>query len=332
MNKGQIFKIHSDFYYVYYNNILHECKLREILKKQGTKPFVGDFVLFENTAITEVLPRANFIPRPAVANVDQLIIVSALKNPDLNYLQLNRYIAFAKYYKITPVLCFNKDDLLLDDVLLKEVQSIYAPLNYKLVFTSAKENDGISDLLDILADKTSALCGTSGVGKSSLINAINPKLSLKTKEISKKTLKGTHTTRHCEIIPIDNFRIIDTPGFSNLKFDFLFPRDVDSLFVEMLPFKGHCKYPDCLHISESGCCVLENIDKIHPSRYQSYLTLIEEAKSYKTKVKYEGNKIEEKSKFSGEKKLAKISAKSRTTARKTHKQSIYKELENGNID
>ena len=333
MDKGQIFKIHSDFYYVYFNEALHECKLREILKKQGVKPLVGDFVFFEKNAITEILERSNFIPRPAVANVNQIIIVSALKEPDLSYLQLNRYIAFAEYYKITPILCFNKDDLISDETLLNQVKSIYQPLGYKIVFTSAKENDGISELINLLSNKTSALCGTSGVGKSSLINAINPALSLRTKEISKKTMRGTHTTRHCEIIQIDNkYRIIDTPGFSNLKFDFLYPRDVDNLFVEMKPFKNDCKYPDCLHLSEDGCCVLANKNKMATTRYQSYIAFVEEAQEFKNKVKYEGKKIEKRSKYSGEKRLAKISAKSRSSARNTQKQNIYKELEDGNIN
>ena len=331
MTKGQIFKIHSDFYYVYSDGELHECKLREILKKQGVKPLVGDFVDFDNNAICRILERKNYIPRPAVANVDQIIIVSALKEPELSFLQLNRYIAFAEYYKIMPILCFNKDDLISGDDIVKDIKSIYEPLEYRIVFTSAKEHDGIKELVEILKGKTSALCGTSGVGKSSLINAICPELVLRTKEVSQKTLRGTHTTRHCEIIPINKFRIIDTPGFSNLKFDFLLPQYVDTLFIEMRDYRKHCKYPDCLHISEDGCFVLENLDKIAPSRYKSYLEFVKEAREYKDKLKYEGNKTECRSKLSGEKKLAKISAKSRNSARNTRKQNIYKEIDNGNI-
>ncbi len=332
MATGQIFKIHSDFYYVYADETLHECKLREILKKQGVKPLVGDYVIYEDNVITDITERKNFIPRPAVANVDSIIIVSSLKEPELSYLQLNRYIAFAEYYKITPVLCFNKDDLIDSDALVVQIKSIYEPLGYKIIFTSAKENDGIPELIDILANKTSALCGTSGVGKSSLINAINPELSLKTKNVSKKTMRGTHTTRHCEILQIDKFRIIDTPGFSNLKFDFLLPQYVDNLFVEIKEYKKYCKYPDCLHMSEDGCCVLEHLNEIDPTRYHSYLEFVKEAKVYKDKVRNEGNKIEGKSKLSGEKKLAKISAKNRSSARNTKKQNIYKEIVNGRVD
>ena len=125
MSKGQILKIHSDFYYVLSEGQILECKLREVLKKQGEKPLVGDFVLFDNNAISEIFPRNNYIPRPAVANVDQVIIVSALKNPELSFSQLNRYIAFAEYYGQEAVLCFNKEDLLSDNSLLDEVLNIY---------------------------------------------------------------------------------------------------------------------------------------------------------------------------------------------------------------
>ena len=333
MVKGQILKIHSDFYYVLSNGEVFECKLREVLKKQGEKPLVGDFVLFENGAISEIFPRKNYIPRPAVANVDQVIIVSALKSPELNYSQLNRYIAFAEYYGQEAVLCFNKDDLLEDSGLLNEVKDIYLPLGYKIIFTSAKENHGITEFLEVLKSKNSVLCGSSGVGKSSLINAVAPWVSLRTKEVSERTLKGTHTTRHSEIIQIsEDTRIIDTPGFSNLKFEFLLPQNVDLLFREMREFREYCKYPDCLHISESDCSILEHLDTINETRYQSYLEFVEEAKVYKNKVKYEGKKVENRSKFQGAKVAPKISIKKRNVARNTAKQNIFKELEDGNTD
>ena len=333
MVKGQILKIHSDFYYVLSNGEVLECKLREVLKKQGEKPLVGDFVLFENNAITEIFPRKNFIPRPAVANVDQVIIVSALKNPELSFSQLNRYIAFAEYYGQDVVLCFNKDDLLEDNCLLNLVQEIYSTLGYEIIFTSAKEKKGLAEFLRVLDGKNSVLCGSSGVGKSSLINAIAPDVQLRTKEISERSLKGTHTTRHSEIIQISgNTRIIDTPGFSNLKFEFLLPQNVDLLFREMREFREDCKFPDCLHISEIDCGVLANLDKIHETRYQSYLEFVEEAKVYKNKIKYEGNKKEFRSKFQGSKIAPKISVKKRNAARNTNKQNIYKEITDGSVD
>ena len=327
--KGQIYKIHSDFYYVNSNGNNFECKLREVLKKQKQKIVVGDYVEFENGAIEKVLPKDNYIPRPNVANIDQIVIVSAVKEPELDFKQLNRYICFAKYYNIPTKLCFNKSDLSLDDTTIEKVFQIYEPLGYDIVFTSAKENDGIEEFKEILENKISVLCGNSGVGKSSLINAINPEFNLKTKSVSEKTERGTHTTRHCEIVSItENTKIVDTPGFSNLKFDFLMPADVGNLFDEIVQYKGYCKFADCLHEKETGCAVLENLDEIDISRYESYLTFIKEAKSYKEHVKYSGTKRERESnyKHTNDKVSVKISLKKRESARNTTKQNIHKKV------
>lgn len=324
--EGQIYKIHSDFYYVDNGVETFECKIREVLKKQRERIMVGDFVEFENGVITGIIKRKNFIRRPSVANIDQIIIVSALKEPDLDLHQLNRYIALAKYYKIPTVLCFNKEDLKWDRHIGSTIKHIYQ--NYKIVYTSATERIGIKNFEKVLEDKTSVLCGNSGVGKSSLINAINPKLNLRTKEVSERTQRGTHTTRHSEIIKINNTsRIVDTPGFSNVKFDFIMPSDVDSLFDDIAKFKGGCKYSDCLHINEDGCNVLEHIEEIHPTRYESYLSFVDEAKEYKERVKYEGKKEELSKKITHNRQVAKISGKKRQSARNTLRQKLYLEIE-----
>ena len=325
--KGQIFKIHSDFYYVNSDGISFECKLREVLKKQKQKIVVGDFVEFENGAIEQVLPKTNYIPRPNVANIDQIVIVSAVKEPELDFKQLNRYICFAKYYNIPTKLCFNKSDLSSDDTTIEKVFQIYEPLGYDIVFTSAKENDGIEEFKEILENKISVLCGNSGVGKSSLINAINPELNLRTKSVSEKTERGTHTTRHCEIVNVtDNTKIVDTPGFSNLKFDFLMPAEVGDLFDEIKQYKSYCKFADCLHDKETGCAVLENLDEIDISRYQSYLAFVEEAKEYKERVKYTGTKRARETNFKNkhDKIAVKITTKKRESARNTAKQNLNK--------
>ena len=332
MVQGQIYKIHSDFYYVFNEGKIHECKLREVLKKTKQSVFVGDFVEYENGAINKVLQRANYIPRPSVANVDRIIIISAIKEPDLSFSQLNRYISFAKYYGIEAVLCFNKNDLSFDDKIIEKVFSIYEPLGYDILFTSALENLGIEEFKEILDGKTSVLCGASGVGKSSLINAVSG-LNLRTKEVSEKTQRGTHTTRHCEIITINkNTRIVDTPGFSNLKFDFILPHDVDKLFPEINKYRDECKFQDCLHINETGCKVKENLDKIDETRYQSYLEFVEEAKNYKEKVKYQGTKTETTHKKHNDNITVKISSRKRQSARNTLKQNIYKDMDNEGID
>lgn len=329
MTQGQIYKIHSDFYYVVSNGETFECKIREVLKKQKEKILVGDFVEFDKGHIVKILPRKNFIKRPSVANIDQIIIVSALKEPDLDLHQLNRYIALAKYFNIPAILCFNKEDLKWDRHLKDKIKKIYEPLGYKISYTSATEHKGIKAFEKILEGKTSVLCGNSGVGKSSLVNAVNPELNLKTKKISEKTQRGTHTTRHSEIIPInENSRIVDTPGFSNVRFDFILPADVDLLFGDIACYRDDCKYSDCLHINEDGCSVLEHIDKIDASRYESYLAFIDEAKEYKEKIKYEGRKQEHSKKIINNKTIAKISDRKRQSSRNTIKQNIYKEIEN----
>lgn len=323
MAEGQIYKIHSDFYYVDDGVNRHECKIREVLKKQREKILVGDFVEFQGGVIEKIIPRKNFIPRPSVANIDQIIIVSALKEPDLNLMQLNRYVSLAKYHNIEAVLCFNKSDLKWDKHLKPKILSIYEPLGYRIIFTSATEHKGLREFEKILTDKTSVLCGTSGAGKSSLINALNPNLNLRTKDVSEKIGRGTHTTRHCEIIKLNqNSRIVDTPGFSNVKFDFILPKDVDLLFEDISKFSGDCKFSDCLHINEAGCAVLANLDKIDPSRYESYLAFAEEAREFKTRVQNAGQKVEHSKKLVNNKAVAKISGKKRQSARNTLKQQI----------
>lgn len=339
---GQILKIHSDFYYVKFadNADIFECKIREVLKKQKVKVLVGDFVQCgeinqtKHTAVIEkVLPRKNFLTRPSVANVEQVIIISSIKEPDLDFGQLNRYICFAKYHKIKTKLCFNKNDLSEDDSVIEKIFQIYEPLGFEIVFTSALEKLGIEDFVEILGHKTTVFAGNSGVGKSSLINSLSPGLNIKTKQVSEKTAHGVHTTRHCEIIEIKhgkkNIKIIDTPGFSNLKFDFLMPNEVDELFGEIKKYKSECKFKDCLHIQEEGCNVLANIDEIDISRYQSYLSFVQEAKEYKEKVKQQGTKQETSLKDGLNKQVAKISTRKRQSARNTLKQNMYKDFEDG---
>jgi ribosome biogenesis GTPase len=326
--EGQIYKIHSDFYYVQSGEQTFECKIREVLKKQQLKLVTGDYVEFDNGVITKILPRKTYISRPSVANVDQIIVVTALKQPALDFHQLNRYVSLAKYYKIPVVLCFNKEDLGLEQDIQNKIVSIYKPLGYKIVFTSATEKRGIEECKNLLKGKLSALCGNSGVGKSSLINALNPKVHLRTKEVSEKLYRGTHTTRHCEIIRLDkNSAVVDTPGFSNVRFDFILPHDVGALFDEIAKYRHLCKYADCLHINEDGCEVLKNIDKIDETRYNSYTEFVQEALEYKEHVKYNGKKKESAQKIKNNKTQAKISNQKRQASRNTKKQMIYKEID-----
>lgn len=329
--QGQIIKIYSDSYYVNYCGETFVCKIREVLKKQKNLIVTGDFVEFENNVINKILPRRSYIKRPAVANVDQIVVVSALKEPELDFLQLNRYIALAKYYKIPILLCFNKEDLGVDTSLQDKIENIYKNLGYEICFTSALEKRGIEDFSKLILGKLSALCGNSGVGKSSLVNALNPNIHLRTSSVSERLQRGTHTTRHCEIIQLNtNTAIIDTPGFSNVKFDFILPKDVDLLFDEIAKHKQKCKFSDCLHINETGCEVLKHLDEIDTTRYQSYCEFVNEAFEYKNKIKFNGTKEETFKKKYNNKEVAKISNKKRMASRNTLKQTIYKDLENDN--
>ena len=330
--KGQIFKIFSDFYYVKTDFGTIECKLRDILKKKSEEVLVGDFVELDSVTqdksqafISAVLPRKNFLSRPKVANISQAIIVSALKNPDLDFEQLNRYIALCEYHKVKPVICFNKCDLVKDIDFINYLKNIYEPIGYDIFFTSALLGDGANLLASILKGNVSIFCGASGVGKSTMINLLSDGvLHLQTKNVSDKTKRGVHTTRHCEIYTLEeNTSVVDTPGFSNAKFNFLLPKDVQNLFPEIKSL-NNCRYSDCTHILENDCNVLANIDKIHQTRYNSYIKFVEEAKEYKKKITFEGKKCESSSKFNKGVEIAKISDRKRALSRKTVNQNIVK--------
>ena len=329
---GRVIKIFSDFYYVETSIGVIEAKLKTVLKKQNLDVVTGDFVELDSIDINSkqafisgVVNRVNLIKRPKVANVSQFIIVSALKEPDLDYEQLDRYIAHCEYHKIKPILCFNKEDINDTEYLKDKIVEIYSKIGYQIIFTSALKKTGINELEPILKNNTSILCGASGVGKSSLINAILKSSILKTLPVSKKTKRGVHTTRHCELLEIDNNSfIVDTPGFSHLKFDFLLPFELQNLFREFFNIDKSCKYNNCLHIDEDGCSLAYIINNIPKSRYLSYKKFIKEAKEYEQKISVESLKNESKIKYNKNKILTKISSKKRNVSRKTNKQNLYK--------
>lgn len=330
---GRVIKIFSDFYYVETDEGLVEAKLRTVLKKQKADVYTGDYVKLEQfdknsmqAFISEISNRKNLITRPKVANVSQAVVVSALKEPDLNYEQLDRYIAHCEYHNIRPVLCFNKEDIEETENLKKQITDIYAGLGYDIIFTSALKRTGLEELKPVLKWNTSILCGASGAGKSSLINALLNTSKLKTAPVSEKTKRGTHTTRHCELIDIDKDTfIVDTPGFSHLKFDFLLPQQISNLFPEMRNKELACKYKDCLHISENGCAYTQITENMADSRFQSYKKFVTEAKEYEEKISKISIKNESFVKYNKNKMMAKISDKKRGLSRKKLNQNIYKD-------
>lgn len=246
--QGQVFKIHSDFYYVKSDNedLILECKLREVLKKQKLKIKVGDFVETDKGgAIKKLLKRKNTLERPCVSNLDMVAVVSSLMEPDIDYIQLNRYLIFLKYHKIPVLLCFNKDDLMNESelALIKDkIKKIYEPLGYKTVFTSALYNDGLDEFKKLIKGKTIAFCGLSGVGKSSILNALNKSGNLKTGSVSEKNKRGRHTTRHCEIIEFDKIKIIDTPVFQGLLLILYFPKIWEIYLMKLKNIKQNANF------------------------------------------------------------------------------------------
>ena len=326
--QAQVYKIHSDFYYV--KNFEHgnlTCKLKDILKKQKEDIRVGDIVELseDNCFIAKLIMRKNFLVRPKVSNIDLALVVCSLKEPELDLVQLNRYLIYLKYQNIDCGICFNKEDLddnLCDSII--NIENIYKKLGYPMFFISAKNKVGLDGILNYIKNKTIVLVGMSGVGKSTLLNALNSNINLRTGEVSKKTLRGAHTTRHVEIIECHNFRVIDTPGFSNLKFDFIHPSKLADLFDDFLPYIKNCKYSNCLHnVNEKNICsIYDNLDKIDESRYKSYLSFLDECLKYKEKISKRSIKCEDYKKESGSNTFVKISKRKRIQSRNTVKQNI----------
>lgn len=330
---GRVIKIFSDFYYVETELGVVEAKLKSILKKQKEDILTGDYVELEQLDTNSMQgfiscrkDRTNFLSKPKVANISQVIIVSSLKEPDLNFEQLDRYIAHCEYHKVQPILCFNKEDIDEFDDLRAEIIDMYMPIGYQVIFTSALEKTGIEELKPFLNGNTSILCGQSGVGKSSIINAILNSSKQKTLPVSEKTKRGIHTTRHCELISLNqNSFLVDTPGFSHLKFDFLLPNEIENLFVEFKIHELNCKFKDCLHLGEFGCGAKDVIENMAQSRYESYKKFILEANEYKEEISKKSIKIENNVKFNQNRIMTKISSKKRNLSRKTNNQKIYRE-------
>ena len=287
--QGKIVKGIAGFYYIHVaESGVYECKAKGVFRREKIRPLVGDNVEIEileeeeNTGnITRVFSRSNELIRPAVANIDQVLLVFAVVKPNPHYNLLDRFLVMMEDKLLPVILCFNKTDIA-SDAQIEEIRAIYGRCGYPLVFTSVQEEENIEQVREMLRGKTTAIAGPSGVGKSSIINLLQPEAQMETGEISRKIERGRHTTRHSELFPIDrDSYIMDTPGFSSLYVNDFEKEDLKHYFPEFMEYGGTCRFHGCDHIHEPGCAVKAAVDagKIHPVRYRNYVEMYEELKN-----------------------------------------------------
>ena len=289
--QGKIVKGISGFYYVHVvESGIYECKAKGIFRQQKMKPLVGDDVEIDIISeekktgnVAAILPRKNALIRPAVANVDQALLIFAAASPNPNFNLLDRFLVMMGRQDVPVILCFNKCDLITEEH-QQEIAAIYEASGCKILFVSAKKELGLKELQEILEGKTTTVAGPSGVGKSSLINLLAPEACMETGEISKKIERGRHTTRHAELIQLkgDGY-IMDTPGFSSLYLPEMEKEELQDCYPEFAAFEPYCRFQGCSHISEPDCGVKDALSegKIHPVRYESYCQLYGELKDRK---------------------------------------------------
>lgn len=289
--QGKIVKGISGFYYVHVvESGIYECKAKGIFRQQKMKPLVGDDVEIDIISeekktgnVAAILPRKNALIRPAVANVDQALLIFAAASPNPNFNLLDRFLVMMGRQDVPVILCFNKCDLITEEH-QQEIASIYEASGCKILFVSAKKELGLKELQEILEGKTTTVAGPSGVGKSSLINLLAPEACMETGEISKKIERGRHTTRHAELIQLkgDGY-IMDTPGFSSLYLPEMEKDELQDCYPEFAAFEPYCRFQGCSHINEPDCGVKEALSegKIHPVRYENYCQLYGELKDRK---------------------------------------------------
>lgn len=279
--KGKILKGIGGFYYISTEDEIIECKARGNFRYKGLKPMVGDNVeiKLENGKgrIEKIEPRHSELIRPTVANVTLAFVVFAIKNPDLNFDLLNRFLVLCESNNIKAVVCLNKVDLVDEEErnLLKEKIN---EIGYDVLFINAKAGIGIESLKERIKGNVTVLCGPSGAGKSTLINKLTNKQHMETGSVSEKLGRGKHTTRHSELIEVENGYIVDTPGFSTLDITFIEKEDLKNYFPDFEEYNNSCKFRGCMHYKEPGCTVKEAVEsgEINKFRYEFYIRTLEE--------------------------------------------------------
>lgn len=289
--QGKIIKGIAGFYYVHIvHSGIYECKAKGVFRNKKIKPLVGDDVEIEILDeekklgnISNIFMRKNELIRPAVANIDQAIVVFAIADPMPNLNLLDRFLVMMERSDIQTIICFNKVDLVNEDEVLK-YKDIYVNAGYHVIFTSTMMNMGIRDVFRLISGKTTAFAGPSGVGKSSLLNALMPEANSRTGEISGKIKRGKHTTRHTELFHIDdNTYLMDTPGFSSLYTSDFECEDLKWYFREFTGYNETCRFKGCVHVNEPDCSVKQALaeEKISQVRYDNYCLLFDEIKNRK---------------------------------------------------
>lgn len=286
--KGKIIKGIAGFYYVQAAGTdIYECKAKGIFRKEKQKPLVGDDV--ELTVLDEaehlgnidrILPRRNELIRPAVANIDQALVIFAGAKPKPNLNLLDRFLVSMERQSVPSVICFNKRDVISEEE-RTHLKEIYEKCGCRVVFTSALLEEGLEEIRAILKDKTTAVAGPSGVGKSTLVNLLAPHAEMETGEISAKIDRGKHTTRHSEIFWVEgNTFICDTPGFSSLAVWDMEKEELKDCFPEFEDYAPDCRFLGCTHTHEPGCSVKEALSagEISRERYENYLEMYTELK------------------------------------------------------
>lgn len=288
MIEGLITKGIGGFYYIAAEDRLITCRARGKFRKNGITPVVGDHVIITvnedgSGYLNEILPRKNYSIRPPVANIDRLFIVTCQNSPAPSYLFIDKLTVIASHKKIEVIIVVNKSDIDRGE----ELKDIYTSCGFTVINTSAVTGEGIDKIKDLLYGKVSAFTGNSGVGKSSILNLISPKIAMETGDISKKISRGKHTTRHVELFDLgDGTMVADTPGFGSYEIEQTAQILKDELqyeFIEFEPYLNKCKFTGCSHISEIGCVVLQAAKegKIPKSRIASYKEMYEELKKIK---------------------------------------------------
>lgn len=271
---GKVIKLISNKWTVQVEEHYYECSSIGKFKYLKVSPLVGDVVEIDinNKVITTIHPRKNELVRPPIANVDQAIILTSCKEPDFSSNLLDKMLVIIEYNNVKPIICFTKYDLLKDTKEIDEIINYYKKVGYEVYI-----NSDVEEIKSVFKGKITVLTGQTGVGKSSLLNSLKKDLNLPTGEISKALGRGRHTTRHVELLEIEDGLVADTPGFSSLDFIGMDKNDIKDNFVEFYENQDKCKYKDCLHLKEDGCYIKKMVEKgkIRNTRYDNYKKFIE---------------------------------------------------------